>query len=108
MVFTAANEFVVFSLAGRFIDLVTVTDASLFDDEETFVGGSGPDTMTRLVPVSPVFVEAHGQTTIALADGSGAVVLDGVLVELFSPTVGTSDSSLGVVIGFEGVPVEFV
>ena len=38
-VLTAADEFVVVTLARRFIDFVATTDASVFDDEETFVGG---------------------------------------------------------------------
>jgi len=107
-VLTAADHLVVVTLARGFIDFVATTDASVFNDEETFVGRFGPDTMTGFGPVSPVFVETDSQTFVALADSSGAVILNSLLGESTSPTVSTSNTTLFVTVWATWVPVKFV
>lgn len=70
-VFTAADQLMIWTRSRR-----TIVLTSLFNNKEALVSRLGPNTMSRLGPVSPVFVKSHGKDTVALADSPGAVVLD--------------------------------
>lgn len=102
-VFTAADQLMIRTGSRR-----TIVLASLFNNKETLVSRLGPDTMSRLGPVSPVFVESHGKATVALADSPGAVVFDSLRVVVLPPTVGTDDSTLAMITSVVSVPEEFV
>jgi hypothetical protein len=103
MVSTAADKLVLGSGTGT-----TFILASLLNNKESFIGRLGPDSMSRFSPVGPVFVKSHSETSVALANSSSTVIFDGPVVIMLPPTVGTDNSSLGVVLSVSSVPIEFV
>lgn len=67
-----------------------------------------PDSMLGLVEVVLVLGQSHREASVALADRSSAVVLNGVLVVVWPPAVVANNTSLGVVVLVCRVPEESV